>query len=201
MFENFLSHFSIDGEADVSDASSFGMDGLSSLMAHSFDNGLYKVYDLKTSKIWTDIVVKVFHQYKDHVECFGCDWQGRQFALDKDRVEDGQPQILMFHVGNGQVYEIPANIIEFHNKILVEMPEPTVEKSLYKSWIAAGNSPPKGSQCVGYKVPPFMGGEDKLKNLFMTDMQVEWQITAQLLEINFNLPAGSRVDSVTMQLR
>lgn len=125
----------------------------------SFENGLYRFYTDTEGKRWTDVVLSVFHQYKSRISCFASDWLGRQFATDSARLVDNQPQILMFQVGLGEVFEIPSSIEKFHADVLVNMPDPTLEKTMYKSWLEAGNVAPQRSQCVGYKVPLFWGGQ------------------------------------------
>ena len=201
MLKRFFSNFHPD-QADT-DFTAEGIDSAEEIIPRlsgtSFEGGLYRVHDNFMSQKWTKVVTEVFHQYEGRVKCFGCDWLGRQFALDFERVDEGNPQILLFQVGTGQVYEVPAGIIGFHDHILIEMAEPTLERSLYQNWREAGNPKLNPSQCAGYKVPPIVGGRDEIENLILIDMEVEWQITAQLLEMASKIPAGSRIDSANIE--
>lgn len=84
-------------------------------------------------------------------------------------------------VSSGEVLEIPLNIVEFHNEELIENRERAVVSDFYKEWIEAGGSTPKYNECVGYKVPLYLGGEDTLSNLDITDVDVYWTIFSQLI--------------------
>ena len=35
--------------------------------------------------------------------------------------------------------------------------------------------------CVGYKIPLFLGGNDEISNLEITDMEIYWGICGQLI--------------------
>lgn len=68
----------------------------------------------------------------------------------------------------------------------------------YKEWLATGGTPPRYDQCVGYRVPLFVGGADGIANLEMADFDVYWTITAQLLAKVRELPSGTRINDVTI---
>ena len=40
---------------------------------------------------------------------------------------------------------------------------------------------PSYKNCVGYKVPLFLGGKDAISNYEETDMEVYWSISAQII--------------------
>jgi hypothetical protein len=52
---------------------------------------------------------------------------------------------------------------------------------------------PDRRQCVGYKIPLFLGGEDGPDNFEISDLDVYWHITAQLIEKTKGLPIGTPV--------
>ena len=62
----------------------------------SFNNGLYRVVSAGSIDKWNEIVSSTYSIAKDSLACFGYDWLGRIFALDFDRIEAGEPLILMF---------------------------------------------------------------------------------------------------------
>ena len=88
--------------------------------------------------------------------------------------------------------------VGFHDHDLLDLPEAALELSLYEAWRAAGNPAPGLSQCAGYKVPTVLGGRDEVENLMLIDMEVEWEMTGQLLQVASALPKGARIDKVTI---
>ncbi len=49
------------------------------------------------------------------------------------------------------------------------------------------------TECVGYRKPLFLGGQDVIDNLEISDMEVYWSLCGQLLGRVRNLPNGARV--------
>ncbi|MDY6994763.1 MAG: DUF1851 domain-containing protein, partial [Pseudomonadota bacterium] len=68
--------------------------GFSELMANyggaTFNEGLYRLHSVQDILKWSQLIEEVFTSYKGRAICFGCDWLGRHFALDKSRVENNQ---------------------------------------------------------------------------------------------------------------
>jgi hypothetical protein len=87
---------------------------------------------------------------------------------------------------------------DFHDCELVEEPEATVAYSFYQGWLTSGGGHPEYGQCVGYKQPLFLGGEDEVTNLAIVDLDVYWTLTAQLLRQVRASPAGTRVRSISI---
>lgn len=87
----------------------------------------------------------------------------------------------MFDLGGGDAFSIPANIISFHDSEIIKSPDAALDASFYQSWRAAGGAPPAYDQCIGYRVPLFLGGEDGISNLEASDLDVYWSIFGQVL--------------------
>ncbi|CAE6797130.1 hypothetical protein R75461_05007 [Paraburkholderia nemoris] len=49
------------------------------------------------------------------------------------------------------------------------------------------------SQCVGYKRPLFLGGADELHNLELTDLDVYWTLSSQMIAQLSGVPTGTSV--------
>jgi len=109
------------------------------------------------------------------VTCFAYDWLGRQFALFE------KAMILQFSAGVLEWVEIPADIKTFHNEILLDLAEPALAVNFYNAWLESGGKPPRYSECVGYKRPLFLGGDDWVENLEVIDMDVYWTVTAPMI--------------------
>lgn len=162
----------------------------------SFNNGLYRVHSAPAMQRWTAIVTTAFPKYHERVFCFSCDWLGRHFALDFTRQESGQLLILMFEPGTGQALEIPASFDNFHNVELVEFQNEALAVDFHTSWLSSTGIMPKPSECIGYKVPLFLGGKDVIENLELTDMEIYWSICEQMLNKTRNLPDGTLIGKV-----
>ena len=59
----------------------------------------------------------------------------------------------------------------------------------YREWLE-GHAPVGRMECVGYKVPLFLGGEDSLEKMEVSDMEVYWDMTDQLCEERFVAEVG-----------
>jgi hypothetical protein len=148
---------------------------------------------------WTSIIEEAFPKYKGRVLCFSSDWLGRHFALDSTCQESAQPLILMFEPGTGQALEIPASFEAFHNSELIEFQNEALASDFYTSWLNSTGVSPKIKECIGYKVPLFLGGSDTIENLELTDMEPYWSICGQLLQKTRHLPPGTPIRGITIK--
>jgi hypothetical protein len=106
--------------------------------------------------------------------------------------------MLLLEPATGQALEISTNFDEFHARELVEHADACVALSFYKRWIAGGGATPTYNQCIGYKRPLYLGGIDELENLEVSDLDVYWTISAQLLAKTRGLPPGTRIGRVSI---
>lgn len=143
--------------------------------------GLYRRHREEDVERFTALAEAAFPDLKGAIRCFGADWLGRQFATDARRVEGGKPQVVLIEPGTGEVLEIPADIDSFHTTILVDEADAAVAEPFYRDWLASGGARPAYDQCIGYIRPLFLGGADDLGNLELSDLDVYWTITGQIL--------------------
>jgi hypothetical protein len=115
------------------------------------------------------------------------------FALDNKRMEDDQASVLMFEIGTGQVLEIPSNLESFHERGLMEFGEAALAISFHEKWLNTGGAAPHYDQCIGYKMPLFLGGKDEVENLETSDIDVYWHLIGQLVRKAKGLPEGTPV--------
>jgi hypothetical protein len=148
----------------------------------SFGGGLYRVHDSVTGPQAFAFVSDAFPEFAERVCPFGYDWLGRQFAVDSGRIENGQPQVLVLEPGAGAALEIPVDFVAFHDEELVEQSDAALASGFFGAWSEANPDalPLLRSQCVGYKVPLFLGGNDTVDNLEVSDLDVYWTIFGQL---------------------
>jgi hypothetical protein len=143
--------------------------------------------------IWNERIETAFPEFAGRITAFGYDWLGTAFALDSKRPKDGWPGVVMFEPGTGKALEVPANLITFHDVVLMEHGEAALAISFYEKWLASGGVIPKRSQCVGYRKPLFLGGSDDVGNLEISDIDVYWHITGQLIRKTKGLPPGTKI--------
>lgn len=165
----------------------------------TYCGGAYRRHRQKDVKLYTSLAAAAFPEFQSRITCFGSDWLGRQFAVDQARILAGEPQVLMLEPGTGEALEIPVGETAFHEEELLEYADAAVAEGFYRKWLAAGGEPPHYEQCVGYKVPLFLGGSDDVANLQLTDLEVYWSISAQLLAKARSLPAGTRIAGVSIR--
>jgi hypothetical protein len=206
MFERFLAAFSVlpagqvPGEVWRDDRLLVcpGYPELASRFAGcSFENGLYRIHDAVTGPRAAALTAESFPQFASRGCPFGYDWLGRQFAVDSGRLEGREPLVLLFEPGTGEVLEIPFSFTRFHGQ-LDELREPALAGSFFAGWAQANPDllPLDAEQCVGYKVPLFLGGKDVVENLEVTDLEVYWSLSGQLRKGTQTLPPGSAIGQV-----
>lgn len=86
----------------------------------------------------------------------------------------------MCDAGSHEILEIPLGIKEFLNNEIPEYPNELFALDFYKEYISQGGTSPSYNQCIGYKIPLFLGGSDDLSNIEQIDFDVFWTIMAQL---------------------
>lgn len=104
----------------------------------TFAGGLYRIHDSVTgpkAKAWLQ---EAFPEFAGRATPFAYDWLGRQFAVDRARLADGQPLMLLLEPGTGEGLEIDASFVGLHELELVEYPDAALAVSSYKEWRASG---------------------------------------------------------------
>lgn len=164
----------------------------------TFNNGLYRVYRGDQIQQATDSMRKAFPEMKDRIICFGFDWLGRNFAIDLNRKENDNPLVLLLEPGAGEAMQIPVSIIDFHNDELVNHTNDALAVNFFNEWRSQTNLAIGYYQCVGYKVPLFLGGDDTVDNLELLDMDVYIDICGQLRNKTKELPNGMTISDITI---
>ncbi len=164
----------------------------------TFEHGLYRLRAANEIRHWNAIVGEAFPEFAARISCFGYDWLGRHFALDFGRMKGRQPLVAMLEPGTGEVLEIPADFVQFHNAELVDFTDAVLARDFFLAWRrTAANVELHSDQCVGYKIPLFLGGSDTVDNLEVIDAEVYWVITGQLRRGTRWLPPGTTIRAVT----
>ncbi|HET7489885.1 MAG TPA: T6SS immunity protein Tdi1 domain-containing protein [Acidimicrobiales bacterium] len=168
------------------------------LAGASFGGGLYRVHTPETGRRWTAVVEAAFPSMAGRIACFGSDWLGRQFALDRERRRGKYHLVLLLEPGTGDALEIPATVSSLHTDELVNQADAALALDFYADWREATGDEDflDPDECVGYDVPPFLGGSDDLDNLTRIDMERYWSVAGQLLQGTAELPPGATIGDV-----
>lgn len=185
--DQFNQAFEITADPGAVSASSFPVstaqdvrDLISVHGGRTFKQGLYRVLRADQLTESREAMERVFPEFRDRIEPFAFDWLGRHFALDRGRVANGSAQVLMLEVGVGEAMQIPASVADFHNVELVEYADDALSVPFWRRWYECNPADLAHSECVGYKVPLFLGGADELPNLELIDLSVYVEMCGQL---------------------
>lgn len=166
----------------------------------SLAGGLYRVLDADGVSRWSTQAAEGFPAYAGRATVFAADWLGRLLAADAARRDGaGRELVLMLEPGTGEVLEIPCTVEAVHTSELLEAADALVAAGFYEQWrTATGDTAPLApTECVGYRVPLFLGGADTTENLERGDMEVYWSLSAQAAAQAAELPEESRVSSLS----
>ncbi len=142
----------------------------------SFGNGLFRVVDSNNLEYFKGLVQSCFPELADDIRVIGFDWLGRIFISS----ESNDITTYMCDAGSHEILEIPLGIKDFLNHEIPEYPDELFALEFYKKYISQVGITPSYNQCIGYKVPLFLGGLDDLSNIEQVDLDVFWTIMAQL---------------------
>ncbi len=162
----------------------------------SFNKGLYRVMTTETMGLAHLFVSDAFPSFSERDRVFAYDWLGRIFALDLMRLEGGLPLVLLFDPSAGEVLEISSNLATFHDSELVDHGEEALAVTFHKQWLAKGGLVPNQNQCIEYKSPLFLGGKDTIENLDLSDLDVYWTLSGQLIRKTRGLPLGTQIKGI-----
>jgi hypothetical protein len=165
----------------------------------TFEQGLYRFHDTQSGPLAADLIAAAYPEFTGRATPFAYNWAGHQFALDAARANDGESLILLFTPESGDALKIPYTFTAFH-EALNALREQALAESMFRSWATTNPTalPIGKTDCVGYRVPLFLGGADSIENLEVSDIDVYWTITAQLLQRVRGLPQGTRITGVTI---
>jgi Domain of unknown function (DUF1851) len=174
---------------------------VSELGGVSLAGGLYRVLSPPDVLRWTATAHVGFLEFRDRATVFGADWLGRMFAVDTARLNTrGVPQVLTLEPGTGTALELPVSVEELHEAELIEAPDAALAAGFYDAWRTEnGDAVALGQEeCVGYRVPLFLGGSDDLSNLQRCDMEVYWTLVGQMRSQASSVPSGTTIASLTV---
>lgn len=195
MFERFLQAHPLTDGLPVTDLPAPTPRGVRAVAGgRSFAGGLYRIHTEASGTALLQEIDQAFPEAPPHTAPYGYDWLGRQFCAQR---EDANAAGLMFDPGAGEVLEIPVPFAAIHDEELVDYGNEALASDFFAAYLASGGQAPSMTQCVGYRTPLFLGGQDELPNLELIDLEVYWHLTGQLVLRANVLPPGTKITAIT----
>lgn len=160
---------------------------------NTFNNGLYRIHTFRNSVKWSLLMAEYFKEYANKFYPFGFDWLGRQFCLSGDTV-------IVFDMATGEIYQMQQSIASFHDENIVDDTDDIMSINLFSSVIELLKLDNLNyTDCLGFKVPLFLGGQDVSNNYELQDMEVYWHLSNQLYHQIKDLPEGTKIGDIKLQ--
>lgn len=167
-----------------------------------FGDGAYRVHDALSGSNSMSLVEEYFFWRAGELFPFAFDWLGRQFALDSSKPLKGSFQVVLLEPGSGQILNTPEDFVGFHERELVEFGDEDLAVDFFRAWreqrslLTGSPRELSWNECVGYKVPMFLGGLDELQNLEVVDVDVYWTLLGQLASSARGIESNTRITGV-----
>ncbi|WP_395403751.1 T6SS immunity protein Tdi1 domain-containing protein [Arthrobacter sp. UC242_113] len=105
-------------------------------------------------------------------------------------------EVIMLEPGTGEALEVPVAFSEFHTQGLEDFFDACLAPDFFAEWMATGRRDVQFSECIGYKVPLFLGGEDCVLNLESSDIEIYWSLMGDLRLATRHLAPGASVSGM-----
>lgn len=166
------------------------------LGGRSFEQGAFRFHTFNSSAIWSNLLRSYFTEFNNNFYCFGYDWMGCMYGYSLDE----EPTVFIFDPADMDTREAVTNVEDFFNIDLVKYKEDTLLTGKFNSVkkLLHINSL-EYDKCLGYKVPLFLGGEDKEDNFDKWDLEVYWEIQHKIYEQIKDLPEGTQIGEIKIE--
>lgn len=172
---------------------------LDTLGGKTFNDGVFRVYRGDQVAGFTTTIASMFAAVKTTAIAFGYDWMGRQFVVDYSEMVDDKPTVVCLEPGVPDSFCTAEPILPFFNKALVTSADAALAEPLFRRWRKKRKRPIAPHECVGYKMPLFLAGEDELDNMELTDLDVYLTLCAQLWNKVKDLPDGTPIGEISIE--
>lgn len=193
MFAGFLEYFG-EKPIEVSDEEDPYNAFIDQFEGRSFGGGVLKVVEWADIPKWKEDILGVcLRRSEDGFRPFGYNWLGQFFAIDD---QEGKGHVIIIDTDTTAYTDM--GFLEYLNVELPENPERSLHVTQYGEWVAS-HGPVGPGECVGYKVPFFLGGDDSPDNMEVIDMDVYWTMTGQLWRAYLGLPEDTKIGNVSFE--
>lgn len=170
MFDALLARFPITGRAE-------GL--LPGLGGVTLDDGFYRFHGEASARRSEQACAALIGGFEGRFRCFAVDWLGRELAVD---TRPGRRQeVIIVDPGAAEYLTTSTVLDDWHDAVADPEADP-LAWTFYQEWRAANPSfrDLAFDQAIGYRVPLFLGGEDEVANLEVTDREVYFEVCTQL---------------------
>ncbi|OAH13201.1 T6SS immunity protein Tdi1 domain-containing protein [Streptomyces jeddahensis] len=169
------------------------------LSGASVEHGLYRVHTPRTAAAANAVCGRLLRGFEQRMYCFGFDWLGRNLAVDLATGEPADPHVVLVEPGAGELMESGIGLHPFHDEVLVTDTSP-LAADFFDQWRATqpGFERLAFDECVGYKVPLFLGGEDEVHNLERVPYDVYWDLCVQLRTGTRRMTPGTTIGRIVV---
>jgi hypothetical protein len=161
----------------------------------SFGHGLIRFHDAASGPLAQENVESAFGVPGDQVGWVAFDWLGRQFGFV---VPDGMgPETTMTvvaDVGLGEFVTMGGAGALLECVVDGSIAENLNQSTFQEFRSRTGLAQLEFDSCVGFKHPPFLGGDTSLENLEVSDLDVYWTLLGQIYRQVADAPAGTVVE-------
>jgi hypothetical protein len=203
MYDNFISNYppdSVGKEASRDDPRLKSIEGFSDLATFgvgvSFGRGILRVHSEEEMRRAQTLAREGFPEYGNRILPIAKDWLGRQYVGLLDQRVNAVTQLLLLEPGSGDAFEVDCGVVDLFNVEFVADPITYLASDLFEQWVVGSPRVPAAGECVGFKVPLFLGGDGVVENLEVTDEEVYWSIFGQLKAKTKDLPPGTGIAGV-----
>lgn len=166
----------------------------------SFCHGLYRTVGSADHATFVRRIRDAFPAYGERVYPLAFDWLNRVFCADFGRMIASRPQVIIFGHLNDDVCEAPVDVLRFHNNDLIVERDGLLQSELFEVWRRSKQLLQLPyAQCASFTVPLFLGGEFDVHNMEVTDAEMDWDVTAQLLHQVRQMEDGAAVSAITIK--
>jgi len=164
----------------------------------TLDRGFYR-FHIPSSARRSDLAcAQLIGGFEGQFRCFAFDWLGREIAAD---MRPGRPHsIIIVDPGGGEYLTTPCVIEDWHDSV-ANLDDDPLAWTFYRDWQKSNPAfhELRFDQAIGYRVPLFLGGQDEVDNLEVTDREVYFEICTQLSQGVRDMPPGATIESIRIQ--
>ncbi|MFI6950563.1 T6SS immunity protein Tdi1 domain-containing protein [Streptomyces sp. NPDC050422] len=186
MYEKFLAAFPSDGGTSQPfvDPRLERLDGFNELVAFgaglSFGNGIVRIHSEGEALRAGELIKESFSKLGDRTVPLAKDWLGRQFVVPLINGRARSGLLLLVEPGSGEVFDVDCGLVDLFSVEMVADSETFLAADLFDDWRERNSVIMSSDQCVGFKVPLFLGGEGSVDNLEVSDESVYWSLLGQI---------------------
>ncbi len=140
-----------------------------------YENGLFEIYDIQKSKVFSNIVEEEFENTKGKIVCFARDWLNNQLCITNYEPYN----VLLFDLNFKEIYHLDINIKQFFENKIIEEYESIFLLNYYQDFLELNGALECG-KCAGYKIPLILGGVDSIDNMDIVDCEVDAELVKQI---------------------